>query len=201
MAWAWPLPKQGFTRSVALSMTVVVFLSSHKLGWGALALAALVCALHPRAERAANETWQEGARARPAAMAYSAGRVIATTESGPQVSTDDGKSFEVIANAPMMTLVSAGSGSEMVGLDTASFAWRSSDSGATWSRLGGLGEVQAIASFDAGSRTQSTHRRCSSFNNGRRGVVRSVSLARWFGQAASSPEMRCGWHAEFRLVR
>jgi hypothetical protein len=40
--------------------------------------------------------------------------------------------------------------SEMVGLDTASFAWRSSDSGATWSRLGGLGEVQAIASFDAG---------------------------------------------------
>jgi photosystem II stability/assembly factor-like uncharacterized protein len=87
---------------------------------------------------------------RPAAMAYSAGRVIATTESGPQVSTDDGKSFEVIANAPMMTLVSAGSGSEMVGLDTASFAWRSSDSGATWSRLGGLGEVQAIASFDAG---------------------------------------------------
>ena len=55
-------------------------------------------------------TWSPGAAIQPAALALSSQRVLATTQAGLQVSTDTGQSFEVVAGAPRLVLISAGTG-------------------------------------------------------------------------------------------
>lgn len=93
-------------------------------------------------------TWSPGAAIQPAALALSSQRVLATTQAGLQVSTDTGQSFEVVAGAPRLVLISAGTGTNMLGLDDDRNAWTSDDSGASWSRVGPVGNAAAVASFD-----------------------------------------------------
>jgi hypothetical protein len=94
------------------------------------------------------KSWSEGATTQVAALAYSGGNVLATTQAGLQISKDGGKKFTVVENAPVLALISAGTGTAMLGLDTSGAAWRSADSGTTWEKAGHVGEVQAIAAFD-----------------------------------------------------
>ena len=94
------------------------------------------------------KTWDDGAALQATALAYSGDNVMATTQAGLQASTDDGKTFTKVPNAPTLVLISAGLGQAVLGLDVAGVAWRSSDGGATWDKVGGLGEVQAIAAYD-----------------------------------------------------
>ena len=94
-------------------------------------------------------SWTGGAAVQPAALATSGERVLATTRAGLQVSTDGGRSFEKAPDAPLLVLVSAGTGKHVAGLDTTGALWRSADAGATWQQVVGLPAVEAIAALDA----------------------------------------------------
>lgn len=94
-------------------------------------------------------TWKDGARIQPAALAYSGDRIIATTESGLQVSTDGGSSFDP-PYAPLLVLISAGTDGSMLGLDAASVVWSSTDDGESWVSVGPAVGAQAVAAFADG---------------------------------------------------
>jgi photosystem II stability/assembly factor-like uncharacterized protein len=94
------------------------------------------------------KTWSEGAALQVLAVAYTGNQILATTQAGLQASTDGGKTFSKIPDSPTLALISAGTGQAVLGLDTNGAAWRSSDSGKTWVKVGEVGQVQAIAAYD-----------------------------------------------------
>lgn len=96
-------------------------------------------------------SWNSGAAVQPAALATSGDRVLATTREGLQVSTDGGRSFEAVPDAPLLVLISAGAGQHVAGLDTTGALWRSADAGATWHQVAGLPTVEAIGTLDKGT--------------------------------------------------
>lgn len=91
------------------------------------------------------ETWQDGAQIQPAALAISKDRVLATTQSGLQVSTDAGASFSDVIGAPLLVFISAGTDTTVLGLDPDSKVWSSVDRGRTWTKVGAAPEAQAVA--------------------------------------------------------
>lgn len=95
-------------------------------------------------------TWSEGAQLQPAALAFSNDRILATTESGLQVSTDAGKSFTKVDRAPTLVFVSAGTDETVLGLDTAAAVWSSRDRGATWTKVDAVPDAQAVAASSGG---------------------------------------------------
>lgn len=94
------------------------------------------------------KTWTDGAALQVAALAYTADQVLATTQAGLQASTDGGKTFKDLPRAPALVLISAGKNAAMLGVDASGNAWRSDDSGASWTDLGQVGQIQAVAAYD-----------------------------------------------------
>lgn len=95
-------------------------------------------------------TWQQGAALPSASLAYSGDRILATTQSGLQVSQDGGRSFAPVEGAPLLGLVSAGTDETVLGLDTEGVVWSSTDRGQTWVAVGPAPDAQAMAAFTDG---------------------------------------------------
>ena len=70
--------------------------------------------------------------------------VMGTTQSGPMMSTDGGKNFKAMSNAPIMSLLSWDK-SRLMGITPAGILHQSLDMGATWKKLATLpGEPVAL---------------------------------------------------------
>ena len=96
------------------------------------------------------KNWKDGAEVQAAALAYSGDRILATTQSGLQVSTDGGQSFEKVSGAPLLALISAGTDETVLGLDPEGMVWSSTDRGATWEKVGEATDAQAVAASSQG---------------------------------------------------
>jgi hypothetical protein len=100
-----------------------------------------------RLSRDGGRTWTRGAAIAAAALAMTPGSVWATTEQGLQRSTDGGRSFSVVGDAPVLRLLASASDDSLWGVDLEGFAWRSPD-GVTWQRRAAVGQVDAMAAAD-----------------------------------------------------
>jgi hypothetical protein len=100
-----------------------------------------------RLSRDGGRTWTRGAALAAAALAMTPGSVWATTEQGLQRSTDGGRSFSVVSDAPLLRLLASASDDSLWGVDLDGFAWRSKD-GVSWQRRAAVGQVDAIAVAD-----------------------------------------------------
>lgn len=81
-----------------------------------------------------------------------AGRIIATTTDGPQVSIDQGASFAPLPDAPNLYVITASPDrTRLVGVDNNDVVWSSTASDTQWRKAGNVhGSVQAIAITDPG---------------------------------------------------
>lgn len=71
--------------------------------------------------------------------------VVGTTETGPILSTDGGKTFAPIAGAPLLALVSWDT-IRLVGVSPDGLIYESLDQGTTWSKIASVtGQVRAVA--------------------------------------------------------
>jgi photosystem II stability/assembly factor-like uncharacterized protein len=71
--------------------------------------------------------------------------VVGTTETGPILSTDGGRTFAPIAGAPLLALLSWDT-TRLVGVTPDGFIYESLDQGNTWSKIASVtGQVRAIA--------------------------------------------------------
>ena len=82
----------------------------------------------------------------------SAGRIIATTPDGPQVSTDRGASFGPLPGAPNLYPISVSPDrQQLIGVDNKGIIWTSTPGDQGWRNVGTVhGSAQAIAVTDAG---------------------------------------------------
>lgn len=96
------------------------------------------------------KNWKDGAEVQAAALAYSGDRILATTQSGLQVSTDGGQSFKKVSGAPLLAMISAGTDETVLGLDPEGTVWSSTDRGATWEKVGEATDAQAVAASSQG---------------------------------------------------
>lgn len=80
-----------------------------------------------------------------------AGRIIAVTPDGPQVSTDRGESFAALTDAPTLFLIAASPDRQrLVGVDNNDTIWTATGTG-SWEDVGTVhGTAQAIAITDEG---------------------------------------------------
>jgi hypothetical protein len=101
-----------------------------------------------RLSRDGGKTWTPGAPIAAAALAMTPGAVWATTEQGLQRSTDGGKTFGVVEDAPVLRLLAQGSDDSLWGVDLEGYAWRSTD-GTAWERRAAVGQVDAIGVADS----------------------------------------------------
>jgi hypothetical protein len=92
-------------------------------------------------------TWTPGASIAAAALAMTPGTVWATTEQGLQRSSDGGRTFSVVKDAPVLRLLARGADDSLWGVDLQGYAWRSTD-GAAWERRAAVGQVDAIGVAD-----------------------------------------------------
>lgn len=100
-------------------------------------------------------TWDRRAKEPAHDLAFlpqSADRLIATTPNGLVMSTDAGRSFTVVAGAPLLLLVETMPGGRIVGIDTAGTVWTGSPELADWQSHGTLpdGAAQAMT-YGAGA--------------------------------------------------
>ncbi|GAB88752.1 F510_1955 family glycosylhydrolase [Gordonia rhizosphera] len=93
-------------------------------------------------------TWSPGATVAAASLALTSTGVWALTPAGLQHSTDQGRSFVTVENAPALVMV-AGSTEAVWGIGADGFAWRSRD-GNSWEKRSfvGTAEALAVAGFD-----------------------------------------------------
>ncbi|NQU37553.1 MAG: exo-alpha-sialidase [Actinobacteria bacterium] len=87
----------------------------------------------------------------PASLALLESDLLATTEAGLMRSSDEGDTFELVADAPAGLVLLSARASALWGLDTQERMWVSLDSGTTWSQCGSAPGAQAIAAVDDGS--------------------------------------------------
>ena len=88
-------------------------------------------------------TWQRLGRIPTADVAISpddSSIVVITTEDGPQISRDSGRSFELIADAPLLMLVDWPRPAEFVGIAPDGVVYVSADGGGSWEQRGDIGE-------------------------------------------------------------
>ncbi|MFI6291976.1 F510_1955 family glycosylhydrolase [Nonomuraea sp. NPDC050790] len=81
-------------------------------------------------------TWTQGAADEVIDLAYSGGRLYATTRDGLKVSTNRGLDFEPVPKAPPLTHVDAGKA--LTGVDTDGRVHSSGDGGRSWRAAGSL---------------------------------------------------------------
>lgn len=104
-----------------------------------------------RASTDRGATWVDRAEVRAADLAASTGRIFAATEGGVQVSTDDGATFEQLADAPLLYSLTALPDGTLLGVGTDSMLWRSLPDG-LWEVIEPVqGMVQALTTADSGS--------------------------------------------------
>jgi hypothetical protein len=85
------------------------------------------------------------------AAAPDGGQVLATTEQGLLRSTDDGATWVLDADAPLLQVVAWADGTTAVGVDPAGTLWTSVDAGDTWQPGAQLGSPpQAVAAAATG---------------------------------------------------
>ncbi|UTM39894.1 glycoside hydrolase (plasmid) [Rhodococcus pyridinivorans] len=95
----------------------------------------------------AGTTWSSGAPLAAAALAVTDTGVWATTTAGLQHSTDAGRTFTVVPDAPPLALISAAQDGSLWGVDTTGTAWRSR-TGQTWDQHAVVGPVEAVLAVD-----------------------------------------------------
>ncbi|MBF6094967.1 exo-alpha-sialidase [Nocardia cyriacigeorgica] len=95
----------------------------------------------------AGATWNAAATIGATALAITDAGVWAATADGLQHSTDEGRSFTAVPNAPRLVLLSAANDGSLWGIDTAGTAWRS-HTGQTWEQRATVGLVEAILAVD-----------------------------------------------------
>lgn len=93
-------------------------------------------------------TFTPGASIAPAALAIRDGAVYATTAQGVQRSTDGGRTFSVVPDAPLLVLLASGRDGSLWGVDVDGFAWRSV-AGEGWARRAKVGPAEALGAHDA----------------------------------------------------
>ncbi|NYG55323.1 F510_1955 family glycosylhydrolase [Nocardioides perillae] len=77
--------------------------------------------------------------------------IIATTGEGPALSTDGGRTFALVEDAPLLLLVSWAEEGTLVGLDPSGIAYASAD-GSDFDKVGSLGaEPEALQAADDGT--------------------------------------------------
>lgn len=91
--------------------------------------------------------WTAGAPVAAAALAVTDAGVWASTAAGLQHSTDGGRTFAVVPDAPLLALLSAAQDGSLWGIDTAGTAWRSR-TGQSWEQHAVLGSVEAVLAVD-----------------------------------------------------
>ena len=99
----------------------------------------------------AGRTWEAGPPVQPASLAFSGPRVLATTQQGLMASTDGGRTFRAVKDAPLLVLVSAGTDRTVLGLDPQLRVWHSADAGRNWAKVGQAPRAQAIAAHENGT--------------------------------------------------
>lgn len=92
-------------------------------------------------------TWTPGAAMSARALAVTDAGVWATTPDGLQRSTDEGRTFAVVPDAPGLVLISAAADGSLWGVDTSGSAWRSK-TGESWEQRARVGEVEAVLALD-----------------------------------------------------
>ena len=92
-------------------------------------------------------TWSAGAALAAAALAVTEAGVWATTTDGLQHSTDGGRTFTLVPDAPPLTLLSAGKDGSLWGIDIDGLAWRSR-TGQTWEQHAVIGPAEAVLAID-----------------------------------------------------
>ena len=92
-------------------------------------------------------TWSAGAALAAAALAVTDTGVWATTTAGLKHSTDAGRTFTRVPDAPPLALLSAASDGSVWGIDTAGTAWRSR-TGQAWEQHAVVGLVEAVLAVD-----------------------------------------------------
>lgn len=94
------------------------------------------------------KTWNTStAKFQPAVLAGHPGSdtVLATTEQGPQRSTDGGKTWQLVPSAPLIQFAAFANNANAIGIEPSGAVHYSADGGVTWTRKGIVdGEVQAI---------------------------------------------------------
>ncbi|WP_280461182.1 F510_1955 family glycosylhydrolase [Nocardia carnea] len=103
----------------------------------------------------AGATWNTAATIAAAALAITDAGVWAATADGLQHSTDAGRSFTAVPDAPRLVLLSPGHDGSLWGIDTAGTAWRSR-TGQTWEQRATVGPAEAILAVDFGTAYAST---------------------------------------------
>lgn len=98
----------------------------------------------------AGTTWSTGARIAAAAIAVTENGVWAATADGLQHSTDTGRTFTTVPDAPQLVLVSAAKDGSLWGIDITGTAWRS-HTGREWEQWAVVGPVEAILATDYGT--------------------------------------------------
>lgn len=77
--------------------------------------------------------------------------VVITTEGGPQISRDGGRSFDVIAGAPLLMLVDWQQNDEIVGITPDGVVYLGADDGGSWERRGDIGSRPHALTVGSGS--------------------------------------------------
>lgn len=96
-------------------------------------------------------TWVDRTEVKAASLAASTGRLYAATEQGVQVSTDEGVTFELLPDAPVLYSLTALPGGGLLGVGTDSMLWRSLPEG-LWEVIEPVeGMVQALTTADSGA--------------------------------------------------
>lgn len=89
---------------------------------------------------------------RPAVLAGDPGSdtVLATTQEGLQRSTDGGKTWALLASAPLVQFAAFATPTDAIGIEPTGAVHHSADGGVTWSRKGSVnGEIQAVTTAEA----------------------------------------------------
>ncbi|MBF6097704.1 exo-alpha-sialidase [Nocardia cyriacigeorgica] len=103
----------------------------------------------------AGATWTTAATIGAAALAITDAGVWAATAGGLQHSTNAGRSFTTVPDAPRLALLSPANDGSLWGIDTTGTAWRS-HTGQTWEQRATVGPAEAILAIDFGTAYAST---------------------------------------------
>ncbi len=96
-------------------------------------------------------TWVDRAEVKAASLAASTGRIYAATEQGVQLSSDEGATFELLPDAPVLYSLTALLDGSLLGVGTDSMLWRSLPNG-LWEVVEPVeGTVQALTTAHSGA--------------------------------------------------